>query len=279
MSVTETQAIAKYDPFTIMDKLDDQLIADELQGRLAKVLAYSFQQDGKKVTGLSKAGVDAVSREMAKQGEVIREIELDWQDLGSEVLFKAKVGRYALRVDAETGKTIEVLMDTVFGVKRQPKTYPKGGINQWWFEQGSMKAIRNGKMRLIREDLKQQIIAIAEKSQQIVDVDAEARRVGYDETPKPAPAKPTAAPVTGAQRKEMADLARQANLAPADVQAMMAEQFGVRDSKALTYEQAAKFLDYLRAVAGKSEAAATAQTATAEQEDLLGAFDKATQAK
>lgn len=259
MATPETQAIVRYDPFVIMDKLDDELIADELQGRMAKVLAYSFSQDGKTVTGLSKAGVDAATREMAKQGEVIREMDLEWQDNGPDVLFKAKVGRYIVREDKETGKTIETLMDTVYGVKRQPKNHPKGNPNPFWFEQGSMKAFRNGKMRLMREDLKQQIILAAEKAKQVKDVDAEAKRVGgYSEK----------GVVTEAQRGEMADLARQAKLAPADVKAMLGEQFAVRDSKALTFDQAARFIEYLRTLAGKSEAAPTKLLTKAEQEQI-----------
>lgn len=171
-----TALVPRYDPFVAMDRLDDELILAELQGRIADALAYSFEQGGKQVVGLSKAGVDATVREMAKQGEVIREMSLDWRDNGDEVLFTAKAGRYVVKTDNESGQVIEVLMDTAFGCKRQSKKMPKGGDNPFWFEQGSMKAARNARMRLIREDLKQQVIALAAKQ-------GKTRRLSAEDAP------------------------------------------------------------------------------------------------
>ncbi len=79
-----------------------------------------------------------------------------------------------------------------------------------------------------------------------------APRAQADTADKPSP-------VTPAQRKEMADLAKLANLAVADVQAMMREQFGVGDSKSLTHEQADQFIAYLKALANPAAAAAGGQ--------------------
>lgn len=151
----------RYDPFAAMDRLDDEAILAELEGRVMKALVYSFNQGGQTVTGLSKAGVDATVREMAKQHEVIRELECIFQDFGNDALFTAKAGRYAVKFDSEQGKAVEVLLDTRIGTKRQPKKMPNGRDNPFWFEQGSMKALRNANMRLLREDLKQAIIARA----------------------------------------------------------------------------------------------------------------------
>lgn len=157
-----SQAVVTWDPFVAMDRLDDDAIMAELEGRTIKALVYEFKQDGGTVRGLSKVGVDSVAREMAKQGEVLREMELDWAvDDDGAVLFKAKVGRYMVQTNQATGEIHEVLLDTAFGVKRQEKGYAGGRANPFWFEQGSMKAARNARMRLIREDLKQTVIQAA----------------------------------------------------------------------------------------------------------------------
>ena len=158
---TEESSLVRYDPFAAMDRLDDEAILAELEGRVMKALVYSFNQGGQTVTGLSKAGVDATVREMAKQHEVIRELDCTFQDFGNDALFTAKAGRYAVKFDSEQGKAVEVLLDTRIGTKRQSKKMPNGRDNPFWFEQGSMKALRNANMRLLREDLKQAIIARA----------------------------------------------------------------------------------------------------------------------
>ncbi len=88
--------------------------------------------------------------------------------------------------------------------------------------------------------------------------------------PQPAPAKPAAAskPATvlrsKAQGDEMFGLSIKAGLTIPDVQAMIKEQFGIENSKALTPEQADKFIEYLKALS--SNAAATKERQ--EQMDL-----------
>ena len=112
----EIKELAKFDPFTAMDKLDDEAIVAELQGQIVDTLAYQFEKDGQTVTGLSKAGVDAVCREMAKQGEVIRELELNVLDTGEDYVAHVKAGRHIIQINQQTGESREVLLDTVFGL-------------------------------------------------------------------------------------------------------------------------------------------------------------------
>lgn len=189
MSSNES-ALVRYDPFAAMDRLDDEAILAELEGRVMKALVYSFNQGGQTVTGLSKVGVDAVVREMAKQHEVIRELECTFQDFGEDALFTAKAGRYVVKFDEQKGVAAEVLLDTRIGTKRQwKKMKTKRGIedNPFWYEQGSMKALRNANMRLLREDLKQQIIAKAQATEGAVrEVKAEDAAVN-----EPAPRQST----------------------------------------------------------------------------------------
>jgi|LFRM01.1.fsa_nt_gb multidrug efflux pump subunit AcrB len=166
----EIKELAKFDPFTAMDKLDDEAIVAELQGQIVDTLAYQFEKDGQTVTGLSKAGVDAVCREMAKQGEVIRELELNVLDTGEDYVAHVKAGRYIIQINQQTGESREVLLDTVFGVKRQPKKYDNGKTNPFAYEQAVSKASRNAKMRLLREDLKQATIQLAQEQKKVIRV-------------------------------------------------------------------------------------------------------------
>ena len=67
-------------PFVIMDKLDDQLIIKELEGQLPEILTYHYSDKGQEIWGLSKAGVDEARAELAKKGECLRELEMQFVD-------------------------------------------------------------------------------------------------------------------------------------------------------------------------------------------------------
>ncbi len=159
-------------PFRMMDALDDQLIIAELEGRMPEILTYHFSDRGQEVWGLSKAGVDEATGELSKQGEVIRELELNFTDGEKEAYFTVKAGRYVI---AKSGQ--EVLLDTKFGTKRQPKkTTKKDGSqvdNSFWYEQGSIKACRNASMRLIPKTIVQAVIENAKKVGKVKEVKQE----------------------------------------------------------------------------------------------------------
>ena len=155
-------------PFKLMDALDDQLIIAELEGRMPEILTYHFNDGSKEVWGLSKAGVDEATGELARQGEVIREMELLFEDGVDESFFQVKAGRYAISKDGK-----EVLLDTKFGVKRQAKLTPKGNPNTFWYEQGAIKACRNASMRLIPKTIVQAVIENAKKKGKVKEVKQE----------------------------------------------------------------------------------------------------------
>jgi hypothetical protein len=172
------QALQKRDdslPFKLMDALDDQLIIAELEGRMPEVLTYHFSDKGQEVWGLSKAGVDEATGELAKQGEVIRELELTFVDGKEEAYFTVKAGRYVISKGGQ-----EVLLDTKFGTKRQPKKTPRGNDNSFWYEQGSIKACRNASMRLIPKTIVQAVIENAKKVGKVKEVKPEPQK-----TPEP----------------------------------------------------------------------------------------------
>jgi hypothetical protein len=178
-------------PFKLMDALDDQLIIAELEGRMPEILTYHFTDKGQEVWGLSKAGVDEATGELARQGEVIRELELHFTDGEKEAFFQVKSGRYAIAKDGR-----EVLLDTKFGVKRQGKLTQKGNPNVFWYEQGSIKACRNASMRLIPKTIVQAVIENAKVKGKVKEVKHGEAQVAGDNsvegTPEtPPPALPT----------------------------------------------------------------------------------------
>jgi hypothetical protein len=174
-------AIEKRDdalPFMLFDRLDDDIIKAELEGKIPTVLTYHFNQDGKEVWGISKAGVDEAVREMAKRGEVIREMSLDCNETETDYLFKGVCSRYAVSNDGR-----EVQLDSRIGLKRQPKCYNNGKPNPFAYEQGGMKALRNANRRLISEEVIQGVIEYAKKSGKVKEVKPEP-------TPQPPQPKP-----------------------------------------------------------------------------------------
>jgi len=155
-------------PFRLMDALDDQLIIAELEGRMPEILTYHFSDKGQEVWGLSKAGVDEATGELSKQGEVIRELELNFTDGETEAFFTVKAGRYVVSRDGK-----EILLDTKFGTKRQSKKTARGNDNTFWYEQGSIKACRNASMRLIPKTIVQAVIESAKQKGKVKEIKKE----------------------------------------------------------------------------------------------------------
>ena len=165
------KALQKQDeslPFKLMDALDDQIIIQELEGRLPQILTYHFSEKGQEIWGLSKVGVDEAKGELAKQGECIRELEVEFKDNDNEAFFTVKAGRYVVSKDGK-----EIPLDTAFGFKRQPKKFSSGQINSFWFEQGGIKAARNASMRLIPATIKQAVIEYAKQKGKVKEVKKE----------------------------------------------------------------------------------------------------------
>lgn len=57
------------DEYSIFDKLDEQQIMDEMQGKVITEYFYNFQIGGREVTGISWAGTKAVARYMSMQNK------------------------------------------------------------------------------------------------------------------------------------------------------------------------------------------------------------------
>ena len=115
-------AAAKWDPFQLMDRMDEEALRRELDGVASTDLVYVVREGGQEVTGLSKTGVDACCMALVSQGQVIREEELTYDVIGEdedrEALFKVKAARFAVSPEGA-----EVRLDQVIGVKRQALYY------------------------------------------------------------------------------------------------------------------------------------------------------------
>jgi hypothetical protein len=108
-----------WDPFQLMDRMDEEALRKELEGVASTDLVYVVKDGGQEIVGLSKTGVDECCMALVSQGQVIREEDLQYELIGEgearEALFKVKAARYAVSPSGQ-----EVRLDQVIGVKRQP---------------------------------------------------------------------------------------------------------------------------------------------------------------
>jgi hypothetical protein len=107
-----------WDPFQLMDRMDEEALRKELEGVASTDLVYVVKEGGHEVVGLSKSGVDECCMALVSQGQVIREEDLQYEVINDgeerEALFKVKAARYAVSPEGQ-----EVRLDQVIGVKRQ----------------------------------------------------------------------------------------------------------------------------------------------------------------
>ena len=115
-------AAPQWDPFQLMDRMDEEALRRELDGVASTELVYVVKEGGQEVVGLSKTGVDECCMALVSQGQVIREENLQYELIGEEedreALFKVKAARFAVSPAGQ-----EVRLDQVIGVKRQPLYY------------------------------------------------------------------------------------------------------------------------------------------------------------
>jgi hypothetical protein len=107
-----------WDPFQLMDRMDEEALRKELEGVANTDLVYVVKEGGQEVVGLSKSGVDECCMALVSQGQVIREEDLHYELIGEgedrEALFKVKAARFAVSPEGQ-----DVRLDQVIGVKRQ----------------------------------------------------------------------------------------------------------------------------------------------------------------
>ena len=176
----------------VIEELEDTAIVARINGQITAEWVYRFPVKGQEVVGLSVDGVEAAARECAKLGEAIREIDvrLEYED-EHEARFVARAGRYAVSKDGQ-----EILLDVAIRAKRQPKMMKlrDGGtqFNEFWYEVGVTKAVRNAKEALLPEAVKVTIMAEAEKAGRVRRVN-EPQQAPPRQQRRPTPAERVAA--------------------------------------------------------------------------------------
>jgi len=120
---TESPAATRpWDPFQLMDRMDEEALKKELEGVASTDLVYVVKEGGQEIVGLSKTGVDECCMALVSQGQVIREEDLQYEVIGEgedrEALFKVKAARFAVSPSGQ-----DVRLDQVIGVKRQALYY------------------------------------------------------------------------------------------------------------------------------------------------------------
>jgi len=134
-------------PYTVFDKLDENQILAEIQGRVTTQWVYEV--NGEK--GLAKKGVDQCMLELCKAGWFFKDLEVKCvTDPGDEEfrLFTARVQGFRY-----TKEGAQVDMGINIGSKRQNIyiKFKNGGrkLDDFWYEKGCAKALRNAKARFI----------------------------------------------------------------------------------------------------------------------------------
>jgi hypothetical protein len=117
-----------WDPFQLMDRMDEEALRKELEGVASTDLVYVVREGGQEVVGLSKTGVDECCMALVSQGQVIREEDLQYELIGEgesrEALFKVKAARFAVSPEGQ-----DVRLDQVIGVKRQSLYYDSAPLD------------------------------------------------------------------------------------------------------------------------------------------------------
>ncbi len=122
IEATPVPAAPQWDPFQLMDRMDEEALRRELEGVAPTDLVYVVREGGQEIVGLSKTGVDECCMALVAQGQVIREEQLQYELIGEgedrEALFKVRAARFAVSPEGQ-----DVRLDQVIGVKRQPLYY------------------------------------------------------------------------------------------------------------------------------------------------------------
>ncbi|GAG79010.1 unnamed protein product, partial [marine sediment metagenome] len=171
------------DIFARFDQQDDALILKELENQVVDSWVYHFVVEGHHVWGLSKVGIDACTRRMGEKGIALRDddVKHEVDPTNPEfVLFKAYVSKHVVGKEG-----LEAGIESSIGTKRQwilqrRRSDGKLMANLFWYEQGSQKALRNAKARLIPDDIKTKIITYAKTHKKIKEIEPPAKKKEED---------------------------------------------------------------------------------------------------
>lgn len=150
------------DQFQLMDMMDEAQILDNIGARvnqrIASALTYYEKQSRQDV--LTKKGIDECINKLSELGYVFREELVSFSPCPSDKEYFVFIAKVFLGKRDRYGNVHE--LRTTTGIKRQWMFYKNRsqGVtpDEFWFEKGSQKAIRNANRILISESLKQNLI-------------------------------------------------------------------------------------------------------------------------
>ena len=174
------------DLYTLLDSLDDEIIRAQMAESGKDIpWVYKITNGGRTTFELTKEGIDQCLRLMTEgqEGRVFFREEVQMvSNTDREALFVGYVERWAITPSGQS-----TLLDKKMGSKRQGKIVKsrrsgKMESDQFWFEAGSQKAVRNANKRFLTPELRAQIIESAKTSSKVTDVVVEqvARTSGTD---------------------------------------------------------------------------------------------------
>ncbi len=200
----------EHEAYLAFDAIDEQLL---LQGVTAiakntpKPLVYSFPVGGKQTSGLSSIGVDVAVREMAKQGELLRIVDLEehqgWKETPKSIYATVIATRFS--VNLETGE--ELKLDSRLGVCIQPKFMKlrEGGVrfDDFAVTKAMRKAQRNAFSQLLTPSIVAAILQTAKAAGNVVTANEARQSYGGQHnaagrTAQPPARSPAAQPVRAA---------------------------------------------------------------------------------
>lgn len=142
------------DVFRAMDRADEILILEELQGRALQTFVYSFESKGKRQTDLTVAGVNESVRLMNERGGT----QIGISEQPPVVEYEERGGKDYVRVlvfardDRHKGSGR-------WGTAVEPLNHSNGAWDKFAFTKALNKAERNALKKQIPEDFRQSIIA------------------------------------------------------------------------------------------------------------------------
>lgn len=155
------------DVYRAMDRADELLILDELQGRVIKTMVYSYESKGELITDLSVYGVNETVRLMNERGgcqigvspvpePIVTEVREGEEDYYQVMVF-ARDARFP-----ETGRWGSATEPKVMTLKNGNKVWDKFALTK-----ALNKAERNALKKQIPEDWRQFIIAQATQQDRV----------------------------------------------------------------------------------------------------------------
>lgn len=145
--------------YQIMDDADSELIVSSLAGKTIQKYIYDITIKGKHAYGLSVEGVEDACRYMAQHGEFIRIEDMPQVIIDDGGCLANVIARRYVK-DSKTGNL--VCADTALGTKYERRMKEHKDGSPWedenFREIAVSKAARNGKSKLILEEIKIKLI-------------------------------------------------------------------------------------------------------------------------